>query len=36
MLTDVMSGYGSTQNACINLYYDITEFRKEKNKMIQK
>lgn len=32
MFTDVMAAFGVTQNGCINMLYDITELRKEKEK----
>ena len=33
MFTDIMSACGINQNGCLNLFYDITELRKEKKKM---
>ena len=35
MFTDIMAAYGNSNNSSLNLYYDIVEFRKEKNKIIK-
>ena len=32
MFTDIMAAFGVAQNGCINLLYDITELRKQKEK----
>lgn len=32
MFTDIMAAFGVAQNGCVNLLYDITELRKEKEK----